>query len=228
MSQRNCACGAACLIMATLLNISRLGLPISTPSRRCGCITSRVQPGVSSNVIFAALRVSQTCRPRRAASTAMCTMTAACPHQEVHRAKPCSLWLAGRSGVALRPSAQIEGQKPARRSSSGTEGLVLWRPVQQPQRVGLAARAPQRGALLVAQSSLFDRVSRLSRAYVNYYSDAIGRCMHFSGKACLAAACMSWASENDVQMCACHLQWPQQKTPASCWIRWWPTCAPTF
>jgi hypothetical protein len=108
------------------------------------------------------------------------------------------LWLAGRNGVAIRPSAQIEGQKPARRSSSGTEGLVLWRPVQQPQRVTLAARAPQRGALLVAQSSLFDRVSRLSRAYVNYYGDAIGGCMRFSCKACLAAAFTArpTASEN--------------------------------
>jgi hypothetical protein len=59
--QWNCACGAACVTMATLLNSSRLGVPISTPSRRCGFITGRVQPGASSGVMFAALRASETC-----------------------------------------------------------------------------------------------------------------------------------------------------------------------
>jgi hypothetical protein len=85
---------------------------------------------------------------------------------------------AGRHTLISRPSAQLGGQRPASRDPDGTEGLVLWRPAQQqqqqPQRINLAAGAPRRGALLVAQSSMFDRVSRLSRAYVNYYSDAIG------------------------------------------------------
>lgn len=53
---------------------------------------------------------------------------------------------------------------------------MLWRPSQH-QRASLSGGgSPRRGALVVAQSTLFDRVSRLSRAYLNYYSDAISAC----------------------------------------------------
>ena len=59
---------------------------------------------------------------------------------------------------------------------------LRWRPVPpQPQhrsqRVFPAAAAPNRGHLLVARCTFIERISRLKKAYVEFYSDAVGGCM---------------------------------------------------